>query len=494
MSDRSGKPEIHAERGMDGKITHLVLSHCEACFDGANGLRVLNVDGTLKFSNISEGEVFTGQARCILDGEFSHLTLSECSITPGGQIDFRATTLLFEKCGVIGDSGYEAFSFLWVKFDNQILWTVSKLENGYLELSSDSGYVRASNICITWQFVSNPNIKLVVEIAEDKEAKFKLSKNDLKEFQIEAGTIELFKSTRRPISLFFRKGSSLKKLDIQTEALVFHEINSDSNECRVGVGGNADTLNLNLSHLHIKGIEISVGIEGFICNTCDFSETKLKFLGTSFFDLGTNSFKSIATVWNPNTITYRGFCPALPKNMTHQATIPAARQFFCEMKTYFSGKGDSITAGDFHAAEMVAHRRYLQLQKNPSYSDRVDRFILFASHYSSNFGQSLFRALVSYGLLGFLFSIILLCLMGDMCARCFADWHVSRNFDCNFFWVFLLNVLSPLNFKLTDIIPSGSGLFPNSFWAMSFWMMWKIIGSFLIFQIIASSRRFIRKW
>lgn len=115
-------------------------------------------------------------------------------------------------------------------------------------------------------------------------------------------------------------------------------------------------------------------------------------------------------------------------------------------------------------------------------------------HKSSLFGQSALRALLWYLALGLFFTAVLALLMGDMCARCFADWNISHSFDCNFFGIFLLNVLSPLNLKLADIIPTGSGFSPDSVWSMATWMLWKIIGGFLIFQIITSSRRFIRKW
>lgn len=493
MSDRSGKPEIHAERGMDGKIS-IRISHCTVSFQGSS----LEVLGEPQFIGISRKELsppfgsLQYNAINIADDAYcSRVTLSECDIQnshPNKDIDFRATSLSFEKCKAV--DGDNHISFVWGSSQNmRVDWDVDGLADGSLKIDRERSLVIAKNISIGWRFPDGNQLRVVIKDAAG--ATFSIPFGS--DFHIKKGKVKSIEYTHQNISIHLRNESSIETLEAKTCQWKFNRVQSRSDECSIVLADSGHESILSYLN-HDGSIEINTRIEKFVCDTCDFSKIELEFLGTSSLDLDMNSFKSIATVWNPNTITYRGFCPADPKGATHRANISAARQFFCEMKTYFSGKGDSITAGDFHAAEMVAHRRYLQLQKNPSCSDRVDRFILSVSRHSSNFGQSLFRAIVSYGLLGFLFSIILLCLMGDTCARCFADWHVSRSFDCSFFGVFLLNVWSPLNFKLTDIIPSGLGPSPNSFWAMFVWMMWKIIGSFLIFQIIASSRRFIRKW
>jgi len=455
MSNRTDRPKISAEKEDGGKITHLVLSHCEVCFEGS----YLTVTEDCSFIGILEKEFIksfpefqSNKQICISKAErFSHLTLSECSIEnshPNKEIDFRAKSLLFEKCKAV--NGDDHISFVWGSSQNmRVDWDVDGLAYGSLEIDRERSLVIAKNISIGWRFSDRNQLRAVIKDAAG--ATFSIPFGS--DFHIKKGRVKSVEYTHHSLPIHLKNGSSVENLEAKTCQWKFTRVQSHSDECSIDLADSGHKATL--SHLNHDGngsIEISTRIEEFVCDTCDFSKTELKFLGTSSVHLDKDSFRSIATVWNPNTITYRGFCPDSSKDTTHRANIPAARQFFCEMKTYFSGKGDSITAGDFHAAEMVAHRRYLQLQKNPSYSDRVDRCILFASHYSSNFGQSLFRALVSYGLLGFLFSIILLCLMGDMCARCFADWHVSRSFDCNFFWVFLLNVWSPLNFKLTDII------------------------------------------
>ncbi len=490
MSDEHRQPTIHAKHEASG-LTSIHFLNCKLTFNGSE-LNISNVN--IRFIGLSHNEFYgffgmshVGSKINLAKGDSSFsITIQNCDIEnthQGLDLDFRGKSLCLRNCtnpvGAVSDT----FSFVWTK--NTTKHTISGLKDGWFILDSD-GLIIAQNVSV---YFSDKNIN--VDTTKNYKAEWLVQ--SVGSIRVVSGEIKLLEMSGSPCTIEVEKGSSVSQLNMQHMG-VFYGIQSNSDSCKIErTGTHASDLKL-YSLNHIKAIDIYQRIESFLCDTCDFSETRIRFSENA--SLLFKQLESTATLWNPNWITYRGFCPSRFKETKKINGIPAARQFFCEMKTFFSNKGDSITAGEFHAAEMIAQRRYLQISRKEKGKGLVgylslytDLFVMFLSHHSSTFGQNLFRAISSYLLLGFIFSLLFFCL-GNLCPYCYQGEYFWSNFDCSFFGLFFLHVLSPLNLKLDDI---GLRLI-SSWWLTFFWMLWKIIGSFLIFQIIASSRRFIRKW
>ncbi len=231
-----------------------------------------------------------------------------------------------------------------------------------------------------------------------------------------------------------------------------------------------------LSKLEQLNINNLVNINLDVSNT-DLSNTDVCFNGNS--TLNFEIFKSVASVWNPSRICYQGFSPKMNPEEVKKKNIRVlpAREFFCEMKTKFSKRGDSITASEFYAAEMKAYRAY---SENDTGAHWWDKLILRVSFYSSDFGQNWFQSLFWYLILSMAFVDVFwftflyegYCLDSIECVKFFA------------------NFLSPLTLEFDKATLD----LKISSWFILLWIAWKIIAGFLIYQIIISTRRFVRKW
>ncbi len=487
-------PTITIEKEDDGNLA-ICVSHCEVFFDGSK-LQFDGVDeNNIEYVGVS-GEQLTqfwllwpqtnqinlAYIELPFTLEIKNCQIKNTNTVPYPIISFQGTSIRLENFSV-PDS--DIFSFeLWIK-GRKYVHEIKGLNEGRITLYPD-GCITARNIKVT-----SSDRNAVVDVTKNHEARW-IVQQSKDSIQIVSGKIRSLEVAGL-YTIEIKKGSSVTQLNMQNMG-VFHGIQSDSDSCTIE-RANPDAACLKLYSLnHIEAIDIGQRIEGFLCDTCDFSKTRIQFSENA--SLSFKPLESTATLWNPSLITYRGFCPSRLKETKKINGIPAARQFFCEMKTFFSNKGDSITAGEFHAAEMIAQRRYLQISRKEKGKGLIgylslytDLFVMFLSHHSSTFGQNLFRAISSYLLLGFIFSLLFFCL-GNLCPSCYQGEYFWSNFDCSSFLLFFLHVLSPLNLKLDDI---GLGLVSS--WKLTLsWMLWKIIGGFLVFQIISSSRRFIRKW
>lgn len=246
-----------------------------------------------------------------------------------------------------------------------------------------------------------------------------------------------------------------------------------------GVIDNIDALTIQLiSQLNV--LIIKEGIYGLNVINTNFFNTTIYVNGNSAINLGEGKFTSISSSWNPLKIHYRGFYPDMKEEQYIKDDINplSAQEFFCEMKTKFTKKGDNILASEFYSAEMKAYRAYLK----KIHERGKDRIILFFSYHSSNFGQDWLLALKWYLGIGFFVAWTLFCFGAP---------------SCHFEFVKLLaNIYSPLSIDLDKAV---SGLRFSEWWLWQlfvwvFWMLWKITAGYLIYQIIGSTRRFIRKW
>ncbi len=249
--------------------------------------------------------------------------------------------------------------------------------------------------------------------------------------------------------------------------------------------GQESTYNLTIRNIQKLG---SLNIkDGFIqahIESTDLSQTNINFRNKAALDF--DHFKSIASVWNPDRINYRGFCSDLLPTDTEQPDIPSAREFLCEMKTYFSKKGDTINAAEFYAAEMKAYACYLQNKKYRWYHH--ERLQLAISKNFSNFGQNWYWPLYWYFLGAgavvniYFWTTVFLIETGQM-----------TNLSDFSSWMFFANILGPLAFDFEHFEETRRGLLVPSGYIF-LWMLWKIYAGLLIYQLIVSTRKFIRKF
>lgn len=223
----------------------------------------------------------------------------------------------------------------------------------------------------------------------------------------------------------------------------------------------------NLSELHFNNITVSLLVENV-----DLSKTKIYFKNNAALNF--DGLRSIASIWEPEMINYRGFSPNMSvSDVNFQEINPLpAQEFFCEMKAHFGKRGNSILSADFYSSEMKAHLAYLT-KKNKSSGDRL---ALLLSLISSNFGQDWIRALGIYLVLG-LFTAYTFWFWGK--PTC--DFEFSR---------LLANTYSPLTIDFDHV----SEKLDISSWFAFLWIAWKVSAGYLIYQIIISTRRFTKKW
>jgi hypothetical protein len=227
---------------------------------------------------------------------------------------------------------------------------------------------------------------------------------------------------------------------------------------------------ISLSQIIIKNFQLDLNV-----NNIDLYNTSIVFEGKSSLDM--KKLESIATIWNPNKINYRGFCPSekIDKNLTENKLL-SAQEFFGEMKGYFSSKHNSIIAYYFYAAEMKAHRAYLKKKHPWYYSDNISSNFSF---YSSDFSQDWQKALVWYVFLGSFVGLVFIV---------FSFFIKELTLNQDLVWIYYANIYSPASIRFDEI----TKLIKLPSWLIFLWMLWKIAAGYLIYQIIVSSRKFVR--
>lgn len=221
-------------------------------------------------------------------------------------------------------------------------------------------------------------------------------------------------------------------------------------------------------------------------------ESMIYFENNSSLDIG--RLDSVATVWNPSNIKYRGFCPSEGVEgiieFLQYSNILASQEFFGEMKEYFSKRGNGITASSFYAAEMKAHRAYL-IKKGWT-NNCGDRLSASWSFYSSDFNQNWLLALGWYFLISFIFLIFFV--LPDFIANdSFKNFNLKNVLNSLPLYVnYYADILSPLTISFKEFKDDSLNLVSIPDWLIFFWMFWKIIAGYLIYQIVVSSRRFVR--
>jgi hypothetical protein len=442
----------------------LLICHCNVIFKGSN--LWVDTDGVSIQDNDNIGLIHDNGNIPIADNEGLRIALSGCAIKMDeGQniIDYRGPLITFSKC----TSENNSFTFdLFRRQDIPTQWFQ------FQNLSRSEISLEKSRII----YAKNADIRTSLDAGKEfaircEKAKFVLPTDS--KIELIDGKIDLLEVKHAPFAINLPPSTTVGKLIGS---------NVEISDIKAGPGTGVIDINghnVSFKRLHsVSQMKFSNDAFHLASDSCDFSETKITVADSASFDIA--GFNSIATIWDPMLITYRGFNPRKSKNTSTEANIPAAREFFCEMKTRFSNKGDSIAAGEFHCVEMIAYKAYLQNQSIFSSDRKIlllqDRFSMFISSWSSNFGQNWVSALFWYISIGFLISHILLFNGTKLCS-----------FDTGKFYA---NVYSPLTIDFDHV---RIGLLISSWYAF-LWMAWKITAGFLIYQIIVSTRRFIRKW
>lgn len=395
--------------------------------------------------------------------------------------DTRLVDVAFESCEVETSGRRIVFASAWVCFKecslngsfthNERVFEVTGLERGSLCIFKDwkvstenLDKIRIRNTIIDWKNRGSAEIEVMN------------SSNEIVRISGECYSL-LLNSSDCQLSFFNNFYTEMLSLGGAIEIKKL-EVNKQSSLIR-------QEYTLTIKNILEAGVlEIKEGTISLHVENTDFSKTSINFRNNAALNF--EKFHSIASSWNPSRIRYRGFCPLMSQSSDKSDAVNSlpAREFFCEMKTHFAGRGDSITAAEFYAAEMKAHRAYL----STSNSSRQDQLTLAISHGSSNFGQDWVRALLWYIIIGLAISDIFL--FFGIIELCFFSNELTKipNFDAFFFFA---NVLSPVAIDFSDHIQKWL-ILPS--WLIFLWMLWKIAAGYLIYQIVVSTRRFTRKW
>lgn len=247
-------------------------------------------------------------------------------------------------------------------------------------------------------------------------------------------------------------------------------------------GNNLFLNSLKLRKLLVANFQLQLSVHNL-----DFYETDIIFEESS--SLNIKELDSMATVWNPSKIRYRGFCPSERINKNLKVNdILAAQEFFSEMKEHFSKRGNGIVASEFYAAEMKAYRAYL-IKKH--WLLHHDRFTSFWSFATSDFNQNWARAFWIYIGTSLLFAMIFA--VPDYVRNWkYLDFNLAQLKLIYLYVNYYADILSPLSVSFGEFKKDSSNLADIPDWIIFFWMLWKIIAGYLIYQMVVSSRRFLR--
>lgn len=199
------------------------------------------------------------------------------------------------------------------------------------------------------------------------------------------------------------------------------------------------------------------------------------YLGkTEFYDVNLSKFKNIRIIdshlidclfsgvqWKYNLNTTDG----MKKSEMDFEYYAENREVYRQLKYALSKQGDTINEQKFHTQEMLAHYNSLSWA-----SDFWNKAIIWLSHTTSDFGQSIWwpiRALLSVHYMLFMLALGL---------RAF---EVNSFNDCVYHFFYLIN---PLH-KSEDIFQG---------WTIILDMLMRIWSSYMIYNIIRASRRFIK--
>lgn len=437
-----------------GDFISLVISFCRVTVDD-NLLSVFDNPEITQSSDIEGMGIINGSspdqiAINIGVDKIVDLAFDNCTIdTSGRKLSFACEWVCFKNCTINADFSHQGRTF-----------EVSGSETGSFCIFKD-GKVKTDGL----KRIKVRNV--TIEFNENESTLFSSNPNTSEVLSIEGGcktvVIQGNDTTLNFTADFYAAGISFGI--VQVEGIKTNKFSS----LRL------DHLKFSIKALlEVGSLAINDGIFSLEVENTDLSKTKIRFSNNAALKFGDDGFKSTASVWQPSTIEYRGFSPrkGIEKLAKPLSSLPA-REFFCEMKTYFSSKGDSITAGEFYAAEMKAHRAYLSQTKWRFHHDRITMFL---AYMGSNFGQNWFQAFVLYGIIGFIVAQIIL--------------GSSRQLCCFDLGQFYAHIFSPLTIDFNDV---RKGLMISS-WFSFLWIAWKITAGYLIYQIIISTRRFIRKW
>jgi hypothetical protein len=453
----------------------ILLIDCDLIFRGSrvSFSNLPTIDDEINLKSCSAMNVFEGNYLNINDfnlvlanANIANVIFKSCKLKiENKDVHFEGDTITFNKCSVENETINLSFTQLGGRNNGSVdlIFKSEQLKTGLFKIDKEK-VITISGIEI--YFTQGTSVRVL----ELDQAQFIYSPNN--KIDIFNGKVDSIETNQIIFNIVVAKNCFVRSISASNR-FSFENISANM-ECEIKI--NHDGLNLK-SFCKVSRIIIGpVRLDEFICDDCDFSKTQIHFQNGA--SISFDGFHSIATVWNPNLIMYRGFQPSIKIDKT--ANIPAAREFFCEMKTKFNDKGDSITAGEFHCAEMNAHQAYLNNQDFWLAERKTillqDRISMFVSRWSSDFGQNWILSLAIYILTGSLFSIIFL-LQG---VRLY----------CYDYARFLADMFSPLSIDFWEL----RGMMQIPSWNIFLWMVWKIIAGFLIYQIVISSRRFIRKW
>lgn len=242
-------------------------------------------------------------------------------------------------------------------------------------------------------------------------------------------------------------------------------------------GFDGSVVNVNSSTIKLKFLKIekkiifSGGILLLVFENVDLSESIVEFNKNTAVDF--SEFSSIATEWLPERIKYRGYSPGMSIRKMKECNVNMlpAQEFYCEMKTHFSNRGNKILAAGFYAVEMKAHLANLRINK--SWWDQ-DRFISVIAFVTSNYGQNWLRPLIWYICVGLEVTLLFL-------------WFgvPNGNYDN---MLFIAGIFSPLSYSFEHVTEV---LYISNF-TVILWMIWKIVSGYLLYQIIIGTRKFVR--
>jgi hypothetical protein len=380
---------------------------------------------------------------------------------PTGVIDFKGISLAFKNC----TPDTTLFKFSYKNSGNATFdTTLEFMESGYFKFDR-SFIVTIQNALVKF------SQGLSIDNLDNSKGTFQFSPDS--RLEIYSGNFRKILTTGVNFSISIASDCNINYLSI-ADKFKFTNLFTST---QAAIVSGSDHLNLKLIKSISNLVINKIRLENFICDTCDFSNTTIAFENDSSINFKT--FTSIATVWNPLLITYHNYNV---KKKTIGANIPAAREFFSEMKTFFTNKGNTITAGEFHSVEMKSH---LDLLRESKLSIRVfsERINLRMSYFSSDFGQNWHFPFFLYLLCSLIFYTIFL-------------WanNFSPLLDFLNYLPLYFKILSPIEIVKSDFSDIVYNCSKHAFRYELAWLVWKIIAAYLIYQIVIASRKYVRKF